>query len=60
MSKIKEYSFEKLLPTQMTAAMIEVADKVQDLRALAPAARTAFLRMASATTTVRFRRTFAI
>ncbi len=44
MSKIKESSFEKLLPTQITVGMIEVADKVKELKALAPDARTEFMR----------------
>ncbi len=44
MPKIKESSIAKLLPTQVTVGMIEVADKVKQLRVLKPSECVDFMR----------------
>jgi hypothetical protein len=44
MPKIKESFIAKLMPTQITVGMIEVADKVKQIRALTPSERVKFMR----------------
>jgi hypothetical protein len=44
MPKITESPIAKLQPTQITVGMIEVADKVKQLRALKPSERVEFMR----------------
>jgi hypothetical protein len=44
MPKIKESPIAKLMPTQITVGMIEVADKVKHLKALKPSERVDFMR----------------
>ncbi len=44
MSKTKECSITKLMPTQITVGMIEVEDKVKHLKALKPGERVDFMR----------------
>ena len=44
MPKIKESSIAKLMPTQITVGMIEVADKIKEIRALKPAELVEFMR----------------
>jgi hypothetical protein len=44
MSKTKECSIAKLMPTQITVGMIEVADKVKRLQSLKPDERVEFMR----------------
>jgi hypothetical protein len=44
MPKIKESSIGKLMPTQITVGMIEVADKIKEIRALKPGEVVEFMR----------------
>jgi len=44
MAKIKECSIAKLMPTQITVGMIEVADKVKRIKAVKAADRVEFMR----------------
>lgn len=44
MSKVKESVIAKLLPTQITVGMLEVADKVKQIKALKPNERIEFMR----------------
>ncbi|MGO8973049.1 MAG: ParB-like protein [Steroidobacteraceae bacterium] len=44
MPKIQESSIAKLMPTQITVGLIEVADKVKEIRALKPGEVVEFMR----------------